>query len=263
MNIQKIFTKIRNDLNSREDEILLEVDNKFNKLYFNENIIKKGEKLTNQIKINLNKGKIIDNEWNDNNKLNYIIYDCINIENNIKDINEINDKIKRGNSYDNEMQFISDNEINKFLEMIKSFGKIISINKINNKDLFENILKKSKIIENEEQIKKLKSWLPYLNKDYIKCKLIYDAKRDGDKAKIFHSLCDNKGATLTIISTSDNKKIGGFLSVSFGGNKGYISDKDAFLFSLNYNEKYPSLNQGNNYDDQKIRDQFLDMFAFI
>ena len=250
-NIQKIFTKIRNDLNSREDEILLEVDNKFNKLYFNENIIKKGEKLTNQIKINLNKGKIIDNEWNDNNKLNYIIYDCINIENNIKDINEINDKIKRGNSYDNEMQFISDNEINKFLEMIKSFGKIISINKINNKDLFENILKKSKIIENEEQIKKLKSWLPYLNKDNIKCKLIYDSKKDGDKAEIFHSLCDNKGATLTIISTSDNTKIGGFLSVSFGGNKGWISDNDSFLFSLNYNEIYPSLNKGFNYKDQK------------
>ena len=139
----------------------------------------------------------------------------------------------------------------KFLEMIKNFGKIICKNKNDYKDSFENILKQSKIIENEEQIKKLKSWLPYLNKDYIKCKLIYDAKRDGDKAKIFHSLCDNKGATLTIISTSDNKKIGGFLSVSFGGNKGYISDKDAFLFSLNYNEKYPSLNKGCNYNDKK------------
>ena len=76
-----------------------------------------------------------------------------------------------------------------------------------------------------------------MNKDNIKCKLIYDSKKDGDKAETFHSLCDNKGATLTIISTSDNKKIGGFLSVSFGGNKGYISDKNAFLFSLNYDDQ--------------------------
>ena len=30
-----------------------------------------------------------------------------------------------------------------------------------------------------------------------------------------------------------------------------ITDKNAFLFSLNYNEQYPSLNKGKNYDDQK------------
>ena len=224
LNIQKIFTKLRNKLNSREDEILLEVDNKFNKFYFNENIIKNAEKLTNQIKINLNKGKIIDNEWNDINSL------------------------------DIEAKFIFEEEINKIIENIKSFGEINCINKNNKKDkedLFENILKKSKIIESEEQIKLLNNWLPYLNKDSIKCQLIYDSKRDGDKAEVFHSLCDNKGATLTIISTNVNKKFGGFLSVSFGGNKGEISDNDSFLFSLNYNEKYPSLNKGWNYNDKK------------
>ena len=193
--------------------------------------------------------------------MNSIIYGCLNIENNIKDINEINDNIKKGTSLDTEAKFISEDEINKFIEMIKSFGNIICVSKINNEDLFENILKKSRIIENEEQIKLLKSWLPYLNKDNIKCKLIYDAKRDGDKAETFHSLCDNKGATLTIISTNTNKKIGGFLSVSFGGNKGYIYDKDAFLFSLNYNEKYPSLNKGNNYDDQKNKGPIFGSFC--
>ena len=91
--------------------------------------------------------------------------------------------------------------------------------------------------------------------------MIYDAKRDGDKAETFHSLCDNKGATLIIISTSDKKKIGGFLSVPFGGNKGFISDKDAFLFSLNYNEKYPSLNQGNNYEDKEDKGPIFGSFC--
>ena len=61
----------------------------------------------------------------------------------------------------------------------------------------------------------------------------------------------NKRPTLTFISTSDNKKIGGFLSKSFGGNKGHITDNSAFLFSLNHNEKYPSLNNGINYIDNK------------
>ncbi len=119
------------------------------------------------------------------------------------------------------------------------------------KNFVEKILEKSKIVENKEQISLLKSWLPFPDKDNLQCKLIYDARRDGDKVSIFHSLCDNKPATLTIILTSDDKKIGGFLLKPFGGNKGLISDSNAFLFSLNYNEQYPSLNKGKNYDDQK------------
>ena len=58
-NIQNIFTKIRNALNSREDELLLEVDNQFNNLFGNEEIIKESEKLPNKIKISLEKGKKI------------------------------------------------------------------------------------------------------------------------------------------------------------------------------------------------------------
>ena len=51
LNIQKIFTKLRNNLNDREDELLLDVDNKFEKLYFGEDIIKESEKLPNKIQI--------------------------------------------------------------------------------------------------------------------------------------------------------------------------------------------------------------------
>ena len=59
LKIQNIFTKIRNILNNREEELLLEVDKKFNKLYYNEDIIKQSESLPNKIKIYLEKGKII------------------------------------------------------------------------------------------------------------------------------------------------------------------------------------------------------------
>ena len=76
--IQKIFTKIRTTLNEREDELLLEVDNKYNNIFCNEDIIKESEKLPNKTKKLLEKGKTIDKEWN-NNKLNSLINDCINI----------------------------------------------------------------------------------------------------------------------------------------------------------------------------------------
>ena len=51
--IQNIFTKIRTALNEREDELLLEVDNKYNDLYENENIIKESERLPNKVKLSL------------------------------------------------------------------------------------------------------------------------------------------------------------------------------------------------------------------
>ena len=155
-----------------------------------------------------------------------------------QDINNLNNKVNKIEDKINSIE----NKIDQLLIYIKE-------KEIKEKENFENILEKSKIIENQKQISLLKSWLPF-NNNNLKCKLLYDAKRDGDKASTFHSLCDNKESTLTIISTSDNKKIGGFLSKSFGGNKGLIKDNDAFLFSLNYNEKYSSLNQGNNYEDK-------------
>ena len=97
--IQNIFTKIRTILNEREDELLLEADNKFDNLFGNEDIIKESEKLPNKIKISLEKGKLIDNEWNDNNKLSSNINNCINIENNIKNINIISNNIKNCKIY--------------------------------------------------------------------------------------------------------------------------------------------------------------------
>ena len=62
LDIQKIFTKIRNSLNSREDELLLEVDKKFEDLFFNEEIVKVGAKLPKRIKESINQGNIIKNE---------------------------------------------------------------------------------------------------------------------------------------------------------------------------------------------------------
>ena len=196
LDILKIFTKIRNEVNDREDKIMNELDKIFNNIYFDESLIRKSEKITNQIKLNLEESKTIDNDWEDINKHLLLINNCISIEKNIKFITETNQIVKKFNSTDIEVIFNHENDI--LLNSIKNFGKIIQIKK----DLFENAWKLSKIIENEKQIKLLKEWLPYKNKDKIKCKLIYDAKRDGDDVATFHKLCDNKRATLTIISTS-------------------------------------------------------------
>ena len=74
----------------------------------------------------MEKGKLIDKEW-DNNNLNSCINDCINIENNIKNINIIQESIKKCNANKNiKIKFRPENEaLNKFLESLNSFGKLM------------------------------------------------------------------------------------------------------------------------------------------
>ena len=126
--IQKIFTKIRNALNEREDELLLEVENKYNINYFGEDIIKETEQLPNKINDSLNKGKKIEKEW-DNENLNLLIYNCINIESNIEIIKYLNENIKRFNSIKNNKILFNPKEdnIKDFLGTIKKFGEISNI----------------------------------------------------------------------------------------------------------------------------------------
>ena len=128
-----IFTKLRNALNQREDEILNDIDNEFQKYFFNEDLIKKVEKLPNKVKISLEKGKIINDEWNDKNKLNLIINNCIEVENSIRDIKIINTNMEKykqseGNIHINyEIKDYND-EINYILDIIKYVCKDDELN---------------------------------------------------------------------------------------------------------------------------------------
>ena len=192
-NIQKIFTKIRDAINSREDELLQEVEKQYDIVFFKKDLIKEGEKLPNKVKISLDKGKAINNEWDDKNKLGTLINDCVNIENNIKDINLINDSIKKYNLItDLEIKFSPENEgFDKFIKTIKTFGKIYYISykfkscpkKIDENRKYEIIGdKKNKIVktgtngywtgiicENKLEKSKIYKWKINILKSYSNC----------------------------------------------------------------------------------------------
>ena len=72
LEIQNIFTKIRTILNDREDELLKEIDDIFKTKYIDEDIIKKGEKLPKQIKLSLEKGKLLEKDCENSNLNSYI-----------------------------------------------------------------------------------------------------------------------------------------------------------------------------------------------
>jgi len=213
--IQKIFTKKRNELNEREDELLLEVDKKYDKLFFEEEFIKKNEKLPNKIKISLEKAKIKDSDWNDENKLNLLINDCINIENNIEDINTINKKIESYNiSTTIKMEFIpkENDEINNFIKSIKTFGKFFYYN---------DIFKDSLIIKNNNLYKyNLIEWINPQKK--MLTSLLYRKSSNGDSYETFHKLCNNKGVTLTLTEAKEGFIVGGYTPLIWENSGGWL-----------------------------------------
>ena len=124
MDVQSIFTKIRNAINEREDQLISEIDKKFEKAFFKENILKESLKLPNKIKESIEKGKKTNNKW-DKNNLPSLINDCINIENSIKDINIIKESVEKFKDFESIIQFQKDeNELMALLESIKKYGSI-------------------------------------------------------------------------------------------------------------------------------------------
>ena len=73
-----------------------------------------------------------------------------------------------------------------------------------------------------------------------KWSLLYRGTRDGFSAKSFHSKCDDKAPTLTIMKCKQTKFIfGGYTEAAWSSNEVSKSDSNAFLFSLTNKENRP------------------------
>ncbi len=116
-------------------------------------MLKESEKLPNKIKIFLNKGKVLDKEYNENN-LVLLINDCINIEQNFNDINNIKSKIKESKDLmDLKIKFYpEEEEINSFLENLKKFGKIEQYYFIESSSILNNNINEQELIINLIQL---------------------------------------------------------------------------------------------------------------
>jgi len=73
--------------------------------------------------------------------------------------------------------------------------------------------------------------------------LLYRSSRDGRKDSTFHSKCDNKGPTLTVIETTEEHIIGGYSDVNWYRNYNYNSQQHhqsnkAFLYAISKNGEF-------------------------
>lgn len=111
---------------------------------------------------------------------------------------------------------------------------------------FPHYYTKSHILSRDD-IKMISHWIN--PNSHFKYTLLYRASRDGDSAEMFHKLCDGKGSTLTIVSTVNGWRFGGYTQTSWQSFPDpsswmYKSGNDIFLFSLNLKVKYPSKGAG-------------------
>ena len=128
--IQKIFKEIKNNINIREKQLMLEIENQFNDVFCNEDIVKESENLPDKIKNCLEKGHNVNKRWNmKNTELNILINECLVIEKIINEINIINNNIKKlDTNYNTRIRFKPETEeIKLFNENIKNFGEIYQI----------------------------------------------------------------------------------------------------------------------------------------
>ena len=108
------------------------------------------------------------------------------------------------------------------------------------KGLFDSkILGKDKLLNS-----KIKNWINSNKK--IKAELKYRLSRDGSDFDTFHNLCDGISPNLILIQSENNCRFGGFTYQSWEKKDLQKKDNESFLFSLDYNKKYPQKHKDYN-----------------
>ena len=127
----------------------------------------------------IDKGKIIEKEWDENNLISQI-NDCINIENSIQEINKINDNIKKSksNKYSKIEYNIEENHINNLMDTIKNFGKIITVD---NERIKKDKKGKKKLVDKYYVTIEVKGWEKDQDLGALAKKIISTIKKDGLK----------------------------------------------------------------------------------
>ena len=200
----------------------------------------------------LSKAEDINKFCNDN-KLSLFLNLCINVENNIKNIMEINDSIKKCKNLENKKIYFfpkDEEEINNFLANIKKFGKLI--------DGRESL--ESSLIIQDNEIDLIK----YFIGKNPKFRLLFRATIDGDTKEDFDKKCLNKQPTLALVKNKLGNRFGGYTTQNWNHDKEYDkNDPLSFIFSLDRKKKYNLKNNNSRAIHKKVMSFILEMLIFV
>ena len=85
-----------------------------------------------------------------------------------------------------------------------------------------------------------------LNKNIKKFSLLFRASNEGFLANNFHSKCDGKKNTVTLVETLNGKRFGGFTDIAWDQSSSYKNCSNGFIFS--FDDKSIYYNKNNSYE---------------
>ena len=146
----------------------------------------------------------------------------------MNEISQVNEDLKASNQFKYELSYC------------KTLYNLFSLNR------FANDRFRSRILTEEQPLELIKLCEFNLKED--KFKLLYRSSQDGFRPKDFHSRCDGKANTLTILK-ANGFIFGGFTKAIWDSGNQFKSDPNAFLFSLANKENKPckmNIKEGHN-----------------
>lgn len=109
----------------------------------------------------------------------------------------------------------------------------------------------SNIIKSRRHVVQLHQWLEE-NDANGGLQLLYRSSTDDASTSNFHSKCDNRGSTITIVETLDGYIVGGYTSIPWKSKEQWHGDKKAFLFVLSGTDVHsPSKMKLKNQDEKR------------
>lgn len=132
------------------------------------------------------------------------------------------------------------------LDLSKNFEILKEINELLDKESYILLNpKKYNLITTNEDFKFFSKNIN--NNAKISYELLYKASIDGEAASVFHSLCDEKGASITVVKVLNGSKCGGFTPLSWKTNGCWQKDPSLRSFVCNLDNK-TKFNLRENYN---------------
>ena len=178
--------------------------------------------------------QIINEQKSENEKLRKEFNDYKNYsENKITEleatIKTISENLKNNIEFYNG-KYLEKEEYNKIKEEKAKLKQIIDT----------NIMKYNELFLIKDGIKNK------LKKNIKKCNLLFKASINGFGSSNFHSLCDGKNNTLTLVETTAGRRFGGFTDAQWDKSSSYKTGSNGFIFSLDNKEIYYNKNSDYN-----------------
>lgn len=106
------------------------------------------------------------------------------------------------------------------------------------------IFKDSKIIENEEDIKLISSWI---KRRSFRTNLLFSSKIRENLFTNFFKNLENKSPILILIKTKEGYIFGGYCTKPIANDNKWIKDDSSFIFSLYLKQKYDAICTSNTH----------------